>query len=119
MFRRGKLEHFREDYRRHLRKIAHRLDMPDIRRCTFKVYRDYVGTWVYEESGSKSEVAMWLGHLWETSTTTYIVRKALAPKHYHTRIAQTTEEEVELSNLGYDYVKDTVNGGSLWRKRKR
>jgi len=47
------------------------------------------------------------------------VRKALAPKHYHTRVAQTTMEEVKLCNLGYDYGKDTENGGSLWRKRKR
>ena len=54
-----------------------------------------------------------------SSTTPYIVRKALAPKHYHTRVAQTTEEEVKLCNLGHDYVKDTKNGGSLWRKRKR
>jgi len=54
-----------------------------------------------------------------SSTTPYIVRKALAPKHYHTRVAQTTEEEVKLCNQGYEYVKDTKNGGSLWRKRKR
>ena len=25
----------------------------------------------------------------------------------------------EYETIGYDYVKDTVNGGSLWRKRKR
>lgn len=90
MFRRGKLKHFSEGYRGHLEKIAYGLNEPDVKRCTFKVYKDYVGTKVRLESGYKSEVALWLGHLWESSTTTYIVRKVLAPKHCHTRVAQTT-----------------------------
>jgi integrase len=119
VFRKGQLKHFREGYLRHRKRLVHRLANPDIYKCSFKTYRDFVGTWVFEETGSKSEVAMWLGHRRESSTTPYIVRKKLAPKHYHSRVAHSTEEEIELSNLGYEYVKETRNGDSLWRKRKR
>jgi len=50
VFRRGKLKHFSEGYRRYLKKIAYRLDEPGVKRYTFKVYRDYVGTGVSTRS---------------------------------------------------------------------
>jgi len=59
---------------------------------------------------------MWRGHRRESSTNPYIVRKTLATKYYHIGVVQTSEEKGELCNLGYNYVKDTKNGGSLWRK---
>ena len=50
VFRRGKLKHFSEGDRRYLKKIAYRLDEPGVKRYTFKVYRDYVGTGVSTRS---------------------------------------------------------------------
>jgi len=79
--------------------------------------RDYYASKTYAEFLSKSEVSLRLGHRSETSTEPYIIRMLLEDPKYIAKIAHNAGEEVQLTEAGFEYIKDTADGCSLWRKR--
>ncbi|MHA1410133.1 MAG: tyrosine-type recombinase/integrase [Candidatus Odinarchaeia archaeon] len=117
VFKNGKLESFRGGFRTHRKVLAEKLAEPDILRCTFSVFRDFYASKTYAEFLSKSEVSLRLGHRRETSTEPYIIRQLLEDPKYVHGIAHNTKEEIQLIESGFEYIKDTSDGCSLWRKR--
>jgi integrase len=117
VFKKGKLESFRGGFRKHRKTLAIKLADNDIIGCTFSVFRDFYASKIYAEFLSKSEVSLRLGHRSETSTEPYIIRQLLEDPKYVAKVAHNTEEEVQLIESGFEYVKETPDGCSLWRKR--
>jgi len=117
VFKNGKLESFRGGFLQHRKELAVKLADPDVLKCSFSIFRDFFASKTYAEFLSKSEVSMRLGHRSETSTEPYIIRQLLEDPNYHHGIVHNTQEEIQLLESGFEYIKDTKDGCSLWRKR--
>jgi integrase len=104
------------------RRIAKKLGNPEILKVHFHSFRHWKATTEYHKTKDLIHVQEVLGHKNIEITRGYVyIEKALyknAKNHnFHTKVAKTQEEIVQLLDAGFDYIL-TKDGLAYFRKRK-
>jgi integrase len=116
-----RLHHIRRQYQRTKVKIAKKLQNPRIEKIMLKTFRTWKATMLYHQTKDPWYVMEFLGHTTMQHTKKYVqLEKALfqgQSDEYVCKVAKTSEEAVELIELGFEYVNE-INKAYLYRKRK-
>ncbi len=117
IFKKGKLDHFREGFRKHRVKLAEELDEPEILKCSFKTFRTYYITKCSYLFNDPFEVQYRAGHTDIGTTQDYIRREHSMNHEVLSKVTRTIEEAQEAIEQGFQYVTD-VEDVKLWQKPK-
>lgn len=117
IFKKGKLDSFREGFRKHRVKLAKELNEPKILNCSFKTFRTYFITNCSYKFNDPFEVQYRAGHTQMSTTQLYIRREGSMNREYVSRVTRTIEEAQQAIEQGYHYVTD-VEDVKLWQKPK-
>ena len=107
---------------RALRRIAKKLGDPAILNVHFHSFRYWVGTHEWHKTKDPLHVQAILGHKNIEMTRKYVkmpeaIYSTNADDDFHTKVATTQSEIVELLNSGFEYVMQK-DGLAYFRKRK-
>lgn len=116
VFKKDQLKNFREGFRRYRVKLAYESGEEEIVKCTFKTFRTYYANNASYKYKDSFEVQYRMGHRSMKTTMLYINRAKCRHVEYVRKICRTTEDECEAIGAGFEYVKDTIEGHSLWKK---
>lgn len=111
------LLHFARTFRNLRKRVAQKMQNPDINRITFHTFRHWYATMEYHKTKSLLHVQTRLGHKNILTTTIYTHLINLDADRYYSATAQTIEEAKKLVEAGFEYVCD-IDGFKLFRKPK-
>jgi len=111
------LNTFRNIFKKQSKRLAHKLQNPNLLRITFKTLRHFYGTMEHAKTRNLLYVQERLGHKSILSTMVYTHLVKFESDEYHTATASTIQEFRALLEAGYEYVKD-MDGVMVCRKRK-
>jgi integrase len=121
VFGNNKYYSIRNDFKSLTKRIAHKLNNPDIARITPHILRHYVGTNLQYATKDMMTVKYLLGHVNIQSTVRYVhLAKAYftEPTNFITKIANTDDEQIELMNQGFELCGLSVSKKPILRKPK-
>lgn len=111
-----------ENFREMRNTLTKKLNDPSLRGIRLYDFRHYAITmkyWNYRDTGLTAEDA---GHKDWNTTRKYIhlcrIIELMTKDGWVCKTAQNTEEEKPLIEAGFDYIRTTTDGISLYRKRK-
>jgi len=115
VFRKGKLEHFREGFRRHLIRLAREFGEEKIKNCSLKTWR----TWYANDASERLDI--WdlkyrMGHVKIETTNQYVQRGKTRNKKYTPLVTKNSEEDKTAIAERYEFITKTAEGWNLWRK---
>lgn len=107
----------------HTRKrTAQKLGNPRIMKIHFHTFRHYKGTMMYHDAHDGTIVRHQLGHKTATMTDRYInIERGMWMNddgQWTCKVAQDNNEEIQLNEKGFQYVRTLADGKPLYRKRK-
>ena len=118
IFNNGLLENFSQNFRQQRKKVALKMGSPRIDQITFKTLRHFKGTMEYHKTRDILHVKYILGHKRIENTLVYTHLIDFASDEYTSKIAKNANEACQLVEAGYDFVCNTSDGYSIFRKRK-
>ena len=121
IFGNNKYYSIRNDFKSLSKRIAHKLDSPDIARITPHRLRHYAGTKLYIATRDLMTVKYLLGHVNIQSTVRYVhLAEAYIkePTNFIVKIANTDDEQIELMEQGFELCGKSVSGKPILRKPK-
>jgi integrase len=118
VFKKGKQRNFTEGFRRHRKRISVSLSIPDISRITFKTFRHFKGTMEYQKTKDILHVKYVLGHKNIKNTLVYTHLIDFREDEFVSRIAKNAEEACQLIESGFEFVCQSPEGFTIFRKRK-
>jgi len=111
------LLHFSSTFRNLRKRVAKKMQNPNINRISFHTFRHWYATMVYHKTKSLLHVQERLGHKSILITTLYTHLMNFDADSYYSETAQSVEEARKLVEACFEYVCD-VNGFKLFRKPK-
>jgi len=112
------LLHFSRTFRNLRKRVAKKMQNPNINRITFHTFRRWYATMLYHKNGGKLlQVQEKLGHKSILTTTIHTHLINFEADAYNSAIAETVEEARKLVETGFEYVCN-MNGFKLFRKPK-
>jgi integrase len=118
VFNNGLLDHFAQNFRQQRKAVAWKLNNPRIRQITFKTFRHFKATMDYHKTKDILHVKYLLGHRRIENTLIYTHLVDFGNDEYVSKVAKNASEACQLVELGYDFVCNTSDGLSIFRKRK-
>jgi len=118
VFKSGLLKHFRGGFTRQRKRIAAKLENPQINRIKFKTFRHFKGTMEYHKTKDILHVMQVLGHKNIKNTLIYTHLVEFKADEFISKVAKTADEASELVEAGFEYVCTTPEDLMLFRKRK-
>ncbi len=111
------LDDFSRNFSAQRRKIAEKLQNPQMLRISFKTLRHFKATMEYQKTKDILHVMQMLGHRNIQNTLVYTHLINNESDQFICKVAKTVEEAKDLVESGFEYVTD-VEGLKLFRKRK-
>jgi len=111
------LIHFSSSFRALRRRVAAKMQNPNLNRITFHTFRHWFVTNEYHKTKSLLHVQERLGHKNILTTTVYTHLINFDSDRYYSATAATVDEAVKLVEAGFEYVCD-IEGFKLFRKPK-
>jgi integrase len=112
------LLHFSRTFRNLRKRLAQKMQKPNINRITFHTFRHWYATMLYHKNGGKLlQVQEKLGHKSILTTMIYTHLINFEADAYDSAIAETVEEARKLIEAGFEFVCD-MDGYKLFRKPK-
>jgi len=111
------LMHFSSSFRALRRRVAAKMQNPNLNRITFHTFRHWFATNEYHKTKSLLHVQERLGHKNILTTTVYTHLINFDSDRYYSATAATVDEAVKLVEAGFEYVCD-IEGFKLFRKPK-
>jgi integrase len=103
-------------------RTAKKLANPRLLKIHFHTFRHYKGTMTYHDMHDSYDVRRILGHKTATMTDRYInIEKGMWMNdegQWICKIAQDQNEEIQLNEKAFQYVRTLADGKPLYRKRK-
>jgi integrase len=118
VFNNGLLDHFSPNFRQQRKAVAFKLTNPRILQITFKTLRHFKATMEYHKTKDILHVKYLLGHKRIENTLVYTHLVDFCNDEYVSKVAKNAAEACQLVELGYDFVCNTSDGLSIFRKRK-
>ncbi len=118
VFNNGLLDHFSQNFRQQRKAVAFKLNNPRILQITFKTLRHFKATMEYHKTKDILHVKYLLGHRRIENTLIYTHLVDFGNDEYLSKVAKNAAEACQLVELGYDFVCNTSDGLSIFRKRK-
>ena len=104
------------------KRTAQKLGNPRILKIHFHTFRHFKGTMTYHDTHDSYVVRQILGHKTATMTDRYInIERGMWTNddgQFTCKIAQDNNEEIQLNEKGFQYVRTLTDGKPLYRKRK-
>ena len=118
IFNNGLLDHFSQNFRQQRKAVAWKVNNPRILQITFKTLRHFKATMEYHKTRDILHVKYLLGHKRIENTLIYTHLVDFGNDEYISKVAKNASEACQLVELGYDFVCNTSDGLSIFRKRK-
>jgi integrase len=113
------LHSFRVNFRKQRNRVSAKLGNPRIKSITFHTLRHYYATMLYHKTKDIVFTQQKLGHKKIENTMIYTHLVEFQNEEYHSTVAATQSEKLELINSGWDFiVQDRTDGLMYFRKRK-
>jgi integrase len=104
-------------YRQQRKSIAFKLKNDRLTKITFHDFREFFATKHHATFLNVPKTQQALGHKNINNTMRYIALQEFQCDDYEVQVATTVEEGKKLGEAGFDHY-DTIDGRSLYRKRK-
>jgi integrase len=114
---RQNLNYFSVTFRHTRKKLAIKMQNPNLNRISFHTFRHWFATTLYQKTKSLPYVQERLGHKSLLTTTLYTHLVNFETDNYHSATAQTLDEAKKLVEAGFEYVTD-MEDVKLFRKPK-
>ncbi len=111
------LVHFAYSFRRTRKRLAVKMQNPNLDRITFHTFRHWYATMLFHKTKNVPFVQERLGHKSILTTTIYTHLINFEADSYHSATAETLEEAKKLVEAGFEYVTN-IEGVKLFRKPK-
>ena len=113
------LHHFRVNFRRQRNRVAFKLGNPRVKSITLHTLRHYYATMLYHKTKDLVYTQQKLGHRKIESTMVYTHLVTFHEEEYHSTVASTQTEKLELINKGWEFIcQDRTDELMYFRKRK-
>lgn len=114
----GKVEYFRQNYLKFRKRLANKLEEPNLRDVNLHKFRHYFGSkFLRKNNGNLALTAEKLGHRSILSTAKYIHSLNLEVDEYEIATATPPEEAQEYAKAGYELF-DTIKDVHVYRRPK-
>lgn len=113
------LLHFSKTFRNLRKRVAQKMQNPNIISISFHTFRHWYATMEYHKTKKLLHVQERLGHKSVLTTTIYTHLINFEADTYYSEIALTTKEAQKLVEAGFEYVTgEYADGGKIFRKAK-
>ncbi|MDX1813859.1 MAG: tyrosine-type recombinase/integrase [Candidatus Bathyarchaeia archaeon] len=111
------LQHFASAFRNLRKRVAQKMQNPNINRISFHTFRHWYATMEYHKTKKLVHVQQKLGHKSIITTTIYTHIINFEADTFHSEVAETVEEARKLVEAGFEFVCD-MDSCKLFRKPK-
>ena len=112
------VQHFATSFGNLRKRVAQKMQNPNINRITFHTFRHWYATIEYHKTKAFLHVQERLGHKGVLTTTIYTHLINFDVDSHYSETAQTVEQAMKLVEAGFEFVCD-MDGFKLFRKPKQ